>query len=298
MYEPSKRLSEFFSEASSMTERELDRLIPEQDREPEKLHSAIRHSVFAGGKRLRPSLVFAVGEALGCEPERLVTFAAAVEMTHTYSLIHDDLPSMDDDKLRRGRPTCHIVYGEATAILAGDVLQCLAFGAIADDARSSPETRLRLVSELAAAAGTPYGMVAGQQLDLEGEGAKLTESELRDLHGKKTGALIRAAARGAAAIAGCDEAMLGAVTIFSEKLGLLFQITDDLLDVTQTTSMLGKTAGKDEDVNKSTYVSLFGIDQARALAKQTADEALRSISVLERREILEEITRFVLMRQN
>jgi geranylgeranyl pyrophosphate synthase len=198
-------------------------------------------------------------------------------MIHTYSLIHDDLPAMDDDDLRRGRATCHKRFDEATAILAGDVLQTLAFKTVADDQTLPAETRIQLISLIASASGTPHGMVAGQQLDLDGEGQELDLDGISSIHHRKTGALICAAARCGALIANAPGPEIAAVGEYADKLGLLFQITDDLLDATQTTEKLGKTAGKDAAVKKATYVSLLGTDKTRAAVSRTRDEACAAI---------------------
>src|SRR5687767_6570679 len=199
---------------------------------PEKVHQAIRWSMFAGGKRFRPALLIATGEAFGAPIHTLIKTACAFEMIHTCSLIHDDLPAMDDDDLRRGRPTCHIRFDEATAILAGDALQTLAFRTIAEDERLDAQTRIAIISELARAAATPEGMVAGQALDMEAETRQVTGAHLEEIHRFKTGALIVAAARCGAIIGKASENELAAVTRYGSQLGLLFQITDDLLDVT------------------------------------------------------------------
>src|SRR2546430_9377888 len=223
---------EFFASCRPLIDAELDRLLPKETHEPERLHSAIRWSVFAGGKRFRPALTLAVGQTFGAPKEALLRTACAFEMIHAYSLIHDDLPSMDNDELRRGRPTCHVKFDEATAILAGDALQTLAFQTIAEDDHLSPQLRVQLISEIARAAGTPHGMGAGQAHDLAAESRAVTKEELERIHHRKTGALIRAAARCGTMIAGANETDLDAVTEYASNLGLLFQITDDLLDVT------------------------------------------------------------------
>lgn len=288
-------------EASALVNARLDSLLPAADEGPTRLHEAVRHSVFAGGKRFRPALMIAVGQAFGSPADKLLSTAAAIEMVHAYSLIHDDLPAMDDDSLRRGKPTCHVEFGEATAILAGDLLQTLAFGAVADDDSLDAETRVRLVSELAAAAGSPSGMVAGQQLDLDAEGSPemIEEEELERIHFSKTGAMIRVSARCGAIIAGADEADLEIVSEYAAHLGLLFQITDDLLDVTETTETLGKTAGKDAEARKATYPSVFGIHEARNMAMGhywRANEALERLSI-PTADLLE-LVEFIMMRDN
>jgi geranylgeranyl pyrophosphate synthase len=260
----------------------LDHLIPEETREPESVHSAIRWSLFAGGKRFRPLLLLATGEALGASADVLLDTACALEMIHTYSLIHDDLPSMDDDSLRRGRPTCHVRFGEATAILAGDALQTLAFQTIAEDEKLKSEVRVRLVSEVARASGTPHGMLAGQAQDLAAESRDVSEAELERIHRLKTGALITCAARSGAIIAGASETELGAVTRYSSALGLLFQITDDLLDVTASAKDLGKTPGKDARSRKATYPALYGLDATRERARLAYTEACNALAEIER----------------
>lgn len=290
-------LTNFSKNAARTVDATLDALLPKETEEPAWLHSAMRWSTFAGGKRFRPTLVFAVADLFGVPDERVQRTAAAVEMVHTFSLIHDDLPAMDDDDLRRGQPTCHIKFDEATAILAGDALLALAFKAIADDDGIETDIRLKLIAELAEATGTPRGMVAGQQLDILSEDKEIEAGELERIHIHKTGALIKFSARSAALAAGASEADLAAITEFATKLGLLFQITDDLLDVTQSTDVLGKTAGKDEERRKSTYVSLYGIKRAQVLAAETKDAAISSLSRFgDRAEMLCEIAAATLSR--
>jgi geranylgeranyl pyrophosphate synthase len=220
--------------------------------------------MFAGGKRFRPALVIATGVAFGAAREQLLRTACAFEMIHTYSLIHDDLPSMDDDDLRRGQPTCHVQFDEATAILAGDALQALAFQTIAEDAQLSAEIRVRVAAELSRNAGTPAGMVSGQARDLEAESKAVDAKTLEQIHLEKTGALICAAARCGAIIGGATDEELRAITDYATNLGLLFQITDDLLDVTATAGAMGKTPGKDARSRKATYPAIHGLDATRA----------------------------------
>lgn len=265
-----------------LVDARLDRLIPEEAREPGSVHSAVRWSLLAGGKRFRPLLLLATGQAFGASRDVLMDTACALEMIHTYSLIHDDLPSMDDDELRRGRPTCHVRFGEATAILAGDALQALAFQTIAEDEQLKPGVRVRLASELARASGTPHGMIAGQAQDLAAESRDVTEAELERIHRLKTGALITCAARSGAIIAGASEREYEAVTRYSAALGLLFQITDDLLDVTATAEDLGKTPGKDARSRKATYPALYGLDATRERARLAYAEACAALSEIER----------------
>jgi geranylgeranyl diphosphate synthase type II len=256
-----------------LVDAELDRRIPAETIEPARVHRAIRWSMFAGGKRLRPALLLATGQTFGAPISLLLSSACALEMIHTYSLIHDDLPSMDDDDLRRGRSTCHVRFGEATAILAGDALQSLAFQTIAEDGQISNETRVHLITELARASGTPLGMVAGQAHDLEAESREIGGDDLEKIHRMKTGALIVAAARCGAIVAGVSHQELEAVSDYAGHLGLLFQITDDLLDVTASAEDLGKTPGKDAQSKKATYPALYGIDAARQRAAQVYQEA-------------------------
>ncbi len=243
--------------------------------------------------------MLAVGQAFGCEPGKLLSTAAAIEMVHTYSLIHDDLPAMDDDDLRRGRQTCHKKFDEATAILAGDVLQTLAFQTVSEDAALSADIRIRLISEISRACGTPRGMVAGQALDLAAESREISGEELENIHRSKTGALIRAAARCGAIIAGAEENEIEAVSEYASSLGLLFQITDDLLDVTAPAETLGKTPGKDKKAGKITYVSVYGLEEAGKKAGQAFEDACRKLDLPDRdTALLREIAEFVLRRNN
>ncbi len=288
----------FFADCASRVDEKLENLVPRAEVEPANLHRAIRWSLFAGGKRFRPALVFAVGRTFSVSEENLLTTAAAIEMIHTYSLVHDDLPAMDNDDLRRGRATCHKKFDEATAILAGDVLQTLAFQAIAENEKLPAEIRVRLVSEIARAAGTPVGMVAGQQFDLEAEGKTISIGQLEKIHHSKTGAIISVAARAGAIIAEANKNELEIVTNYAAKLGLLFQITDDLLDITQTTEVLGKTAGKDVSAEKATYPALYGLEETRKLAGNVHDEACRELKKIDKNtNLLREIADFILNRK-
>ena len=289
-------IDNFFSEVRTLLDDKLEELVPSSETEPVRLYEAIRWSLFGEGKRFRPALIFAVGREFGADDEILSRSAAAVEMIHTYSLIHDDLPAMDDDDLRRGRATAHKKFDEATAILAGDALQAMAFEAIATDARLADSVRLTLLSELAVAAGQ---MVAGQQLDLEAEGKKLDVRQIERIHRGKTGALIRFAIRAGGLIVGVSEKELSVLTSFGERLGLLFQITDDILDLTATSEELGKTAGKDLSSKKATYPELLGLDESRRLAKSVENEALAGLAELDRDfPLLTEVCRYVYRRNN
>ncbi len=287
----------FIAESSRIVDESLDSLIPSAATEPARLHEAIRWSLFAGGKRFRPSLLFAVGRTFGADEKKLLHTAAAVEMIHTYSLIHDDLPSMDNDDLRRGRQTCHKKFGEATAILAGDVLETLAFQAVAEDEGLTADLRVKLIIELAKAAGTPYGMVAGQQLDIEAEGRIISIEAISRIHGLKTGSLIAASGKAGAMIGGGTNDEVIAISKYAARLGLLFQITDDLLDITQSTESLGKTAGKDITKKKATYPSIYGIGETRGIAESVYNDAISCLQPVERPSaLLTEIARFILKR--
>jgi geranylgeranyl diphosphate synthase type II len=295
---PAFDLEGFFSERRALIDGALDRLLPGESVEPVSVHQAIRWSVFAGGKRFRPILVLATGEVFGAAPKLLLATACALEMIHTYSLIHDDLPSMDNDELRRGRPTCHIQFDEATAILAGDALQTLAFQTTAEEPLLPAEKRVLLVSELGRAAGTPGGMVAGQARDLEAESRAVTSGELEQIHRLKTAALIIAAARCGAIIADAISPDLEAVGKYAAQLGLLFQITDDLLDITATAETLGKTPGKDARAQKATYPSLYGIEAAHQRAGLVHHEACAVLELIDRpTEPLRAIADFILNRR-
>jgi geranylgeranyl diphosphate synthase, type II len=289
---------EFLSSRRTLIDSELDRLIPKETDEPAQVHAAIRWSLFAGGKRFRPALLLAAGQTFGAPVAALLRSACALEMIHTYSLIHDDLPAMDNDDLRRGQPTCHIKFGEATAILAGDALQALAFETIAEDGQLRPNLRVCLVSEIARAAGTPKGMVAGQAHDLAAESKAVSGSELELIHHLKTGALIRGAARCGAIIAGANGNNLAAITEYATNLGLLFQITDDLLDVTASASEMGKTPGKDARSSKATYPSIHGVEATRVQIERVHALACEALKRIDRStELLTSITKFIAERQ-
>jgi len=268
-------LGEFWAKTVKLVDEKLDELIPSDHVEPKRLHSAIRWSVFAGGKRLRPALLIATGKMFGADEQKMLNTAAAVEMIHTYSLIHDDLPAMDNDSLRRGRATCHVKFDEATAILAGDCLQVLAFSAIAKDKNLRDEIKVAVIAELAEAATK---MARGQQLDLEAEKKRISFAELEEIHKNKTGVMICFSVRAGAMIAEVKSDVLEKLTRYASLLGLLFQITDDLLDVTQSTETLGKTAGKDLIAEKATYPSFYGIEKTRRLAEEAY---LNTIKILE-----------------
>jgi geranylgeranyl diphosphate synthase type II len=289
----------YLAAARTLVDAQLELLVPADTHEPRAVHAAMRWSLFAGGKRLRPALVLATGEAFGAPSVHLTRTACAFELMHTYSLVHDDLPSMDDDDLRRGRPTCHVKFGEANAILAGDAMQALAFQIIAEDPELDARVRVRLVAELARAAGTPAGMIAGQASDLAAESrVDVTAAELDAIHRHKTGALIVAAARAGALIAQANESEIESVSDYAAALGLLFQITDDLLDVTATAETLGKTPGKDARAQKATYPALHGLEATNERARAVYAQALDALAQLERQTpLLRSIARLILERR-
>lgn len=270
----------------------LESLIPEDNLLQKKIVEAMNYSLLAGGKRVRPVLMMAVCEAFGVSEDAILPFAASLEMIHTYSLIHDDLPAMDDDDLRRGRPTNHVVYGEATAILAGDALLNLAF----ETALSAPfdaEKKLKAAALMGKASGY-LGMIGGQVVDLEGEERKLTLSELKEMHSMKTGALIKAAAQMGCVLSGADEDEL---SDYAENLGLAFQLKDDILDETSTVEELGKNIGSDKKNDKSTFINLCGMEKAEAMLKETTDKAIKALDGIEKNEFLKEFAMYLLKRR-
>jgi geranylgeranyl pyrophosphate synthase len=267
--------------AQQRVEQALANILGTADADAARLHAAMSYSVLNGGKRLRPLLVYVTGEALGASATDLDAPATAVELIHAYSLIHDDLPAMDDDDLRRGMPTCHKAFDEGTAILAGDALQALAFGALTTLGNGLPDaTRVRMLSVLAGAIGT-RGMAGGQAMDLEAAGRPIDAVRIEQMHRLKTGALIRASVElGALAAPGVDEARHTALRRYGEEIGLAFQIQDDILDVTGDTAVLGKRAGADAAHGKPNYPSIFGLEQARQLAREHRDRAIAALAGL------------------
>ncbi len=264
-------------------EQALAAALPEETAWPATIHRAARYSLAAGGKRIRPVLVLAAGEAVGGAREELLPFACAVEMIHTYSLIHDDLPAMDNDDLRRGKPTSHKVFGEAIAILAGDALLTRAFELLAEVPEGWDAARLvrrqRATAVLARACGTT-GLIGGQVADLESEGRAIGAADLERLHRAKTGALLSACVGGGAILGGAGEADLERLTRYASAIGLAFQVVDDVLDATETAEKLGKTPGKDQAAQKSTYVSVHGLERARAMAVELREQALAAVAPL------------------
>jgi farnesyl diphosphate synthase len=280
-------------------ENSLQALLPPANVAPERLHDAMRYCVLGGGKRVRPLLAFAAGELSNASEERVTISAAAVELIHAYSLVHDDLPCMDNDVLRRGKPTCHVEYDEATALLVGDSLQSLAFQLMAEHCvADSPQTQLKMINQLAHASGS-RGMAGGQAIDLSSVGKMLTLPELEFMHIHKTGALIRASVMlGAYCGEYLDEERLENLDHFAKCVGLAFQVVDDVLDSEATTATLGKTAGKDADNNKPTYVSILGVSRARELAEELRGEAYHSLEgfgALAKR--LRQVTDFIIQRE-
>jgi len=276
----------------------LDRLIPSEKQLPVSIHKAMRHSVFAGGKRLRPVLCMEAGRMVAVLlPDGIEELGAALEMLHTYSLIHDDLPALDNDDLRRGRPTCHKVFGEAIAILAGDALQTQAYEVMAG-LKCPAEARVRIVEEIARGTGTVDGMIGGQVVDLEAEHTKPDAATLEYIHGAKTAALITASLVSGGLYAGANEAAIAHLRAFGRSIGLAFQIVDDILDVTQTSEQLGKTAGKDTAAEKATYPSLFGVEKSERKADELVSKALAELDGFgERAETLKELARFLVERK-
>jgi len=292
-------VQDYFRRKVALVEEWLDRLLPSSDAAPSEIHQAMRYSVFAGGKRLRPILAIATGEIFGVDELELLPPACALEMIHTYSLIHDDLPSMDNDTLRRGRATCHVVFGEAMAILAGDALLTQAFRTLADHGSADDAIRVRVISEVAQSAGTVGALIGGQVLDIQSEGKPVDDAQLEQIHCAKTGALIRCAVRMGAIIGRATERELAQLTEYGQKAGLAFQVADDLLDATASSAELGKTAGKDVAEQKATYTALYGIEGARARAAELCHDAIEAAKGSGRETtVLEEIARFIVERRS
>lgn len=287
----------YLLESKTLVDQYLDKLLPKETEEPVTIHKAMRYSVFAGGKRIRPILVLASGGSIGGEKSILLHLGAAVEMMHTYSLIHDDLPALDNDDLRRGMPTCHKVFGDAMAILAGDALMTRCYQVLAQLPGVSETTRINIIREVAWATGTVKGMIGGQVVDLESEGKQVTTEQLEYIHHSKTGALLTACVRCGALAAAAAEEDLEILTNFGSKIGLVFQIVDDILDVTSSSEELGKTAGKDAKVEKATYPALYGLETSRQKAQELMESALENIAPLgEAAELLRHLARYVVQR--
>jgi geranylgeranyl diphosphate synthase type II len=286
-------------EGAARTDRALEALIPSTETVPASIHGAMRHSTFAGGKRLRPVLVEQAAIAIaGSLPAGIEKLGAAIEMLHTYSLIHDDLPALDNDDLRRGKPTCHVVFGEAIAILAGDALQTQAFEVLAG-LDCPPAATVQIIRLIAQAVGTVDGMIGGQVLDIEGEHQKPTAELVDAIHRAKTGALIRVSVVAGGVYAGATAEEVARLDTFGRKAGLAFQIADDILDLTQDSAQLGKTAGKDLATEKATWPAVFGIAQSQRDAARLIEEAFAALEPLgNRADGLKAVARFLVERKN
>lgn len=292
-------LRQILEQGRQSADSALERLLPAVGQRPASIHRAMRHSVFAGGKRIRPILCLEAGRTVaGSIPSGIEELGAALEMLHTYSLIHDDLPALDNDDLRRGRPTCHKMFGEAIAILAGDALQTQAYEVLSRLACPA-EARVRIIEEIARGTGTIDGMIGGQVADLEAERTTPSREMLEYIHRSKTAALITASVVTGGIFAGGASQQIESLRNFGQAIGLAFQIVDDILDVTQSSSQLGKTAGKDVASEKATYPALFGLEESRKKAnelRKTADSSLAAFG--KRAETLQELAKFLIDRQN
>jgi geranylgeranyl diphosphate synthase type II len=290
-------LPEYLTRQQARVDAALERWVPPESTLPESIHKAMRYSLFAGGKRIRPILCMASAEAVSDLAAGIESCACTLELIHTYSLIHDDLPALDNDDLRRGVPTCHKVFGDAMAILAGDALLTLAFQVLAQ--MDCPDHRkVALIAELSTAAGTVGGMIGGQVCDIEGEGQNPDAALLEAIHRAKTGALLRASLRMGAIYAGADDEQLHALSCYGEHVGLAFQIVDDVLDVEQSSEALGKTAGKDAQQHKITFPAVYGLERSRQMAEEerlAAHLVLRNFD--ERAERLRELADFIVHRR-
>jgi geranylgeranyl diphosphate synthase, type II len=291
------KLSAFFEEDRLAVDAALDRLLPAESTPPSSIHAAMRYSVFAGGKRMRPILCLEAARIFAADVTPAIYPACAIEFIHTYSLIHDDLPALDNDDLRRGKPTCHKKFGEAIAILAGDALLTLAFESIG--ATPAPaERRVAILEEVSRAAGTVNGMVAGQVADIEAEGKRVEPQMLEYIHRSKTAALIRAAITAGGLCAGAAPENVARLRRFGETIGWAFQVTDDILDVEESSVALGKTAGKDVAQQKATYPSVYGLERSHEIAKELAMKAIAELApYAERASRLREIAEYLVLRR-
>ncbi|MFA5073328.1 MAG: polyprenyl synthetase family protein [Nitrospirota bacterium] len=291
----------YLAKKKDIIDKSLDTLVPRATTFPPSIHEAMRYSLFAGGKRVRPILAVAAAETLGVKTAGLLPLANAIELIHTYSLIHDDLPAMDNDDFRRGRPTCHKVYGEAIAILAGDGLLTLAFEILSDATRLksiSPARLLPIIKELSTASGV-FGMVGGQVVDMESEGTDVDFPTLEYIHTHKTGALIRASVRIGALYAGAGKRQLSALTRYGEMAGLAFQIADDILDITGTQEEIGKDVGSDLKKDKKTYPSFYGLEESRRRAVEVVDNAVNALRDFDRKaDPLRALAKYIIQRVN
>lgn len=294
-------LKQYLAERCKIVDEALERYLPPEDELPTSIHKAMRYSIFAGGKRVRPILMIAASDAVGGSVDNVLPAACAMEMIHTYSLIHDDLPAMDDDDFRRGRPTNHKVFGEAVAILAGDALLTEAFILLSTNRHSnaSPQAVLAVINEIARAAGS-RGMVGGQVVDMESEGKKDIDLPLvQYIHTHKTGALIKASVKAGGILGGADERSLSALNRYGEAIGLAFQIADDILDIVGTTEEIGKDAGSDQARGKATYPSVIGLSDSKRRAAELLDLALEELAIFdEKADPLREIAKYVIARKS
>jgi len=289
-------LTDFLSTRTDAVNRALDRFLPSESTKPATIHKAMRYSLFAGGKRMRPAVLLAAAEACGGSDADAMPLACAVECIHTYSLIHDDLPAMDNDDFRRGKPTNHKVFGEGVAVLAGDALLTQAFEIAARSKKFPRYPHDQIILEIAKASGS-LQLIAGQVADLEGEGKKLSVDELKFIHERKTSALLCCSVRLGGMSANCTPAQLKALTDFGYNVGLAFQVIDDILDVTQTSEQLGKTAGKDVAVQKATYPSIVGLEKSRQIAGQLTDKAFAALKIFKGKAVaLEALAEYLLKR--
>jgi geranylgeranyl diphosphate synthase type II len=293
---PSFDLNRYVEKCTSEVNDALDFFLPKETVKPATIHKAMRYSLFAGGKRMRPALCFAAADACGGNHKDAMSLACAVECIHTYSLIHDDLPGMDNDDFRRGKPTNHKVFGEGIAVLAGDALLTQAFE-IAAKCKSWPRySHQKIVLEIAHASGS-LQLIAGQVADLEGEGKKISEAELKYIHERKTSALLCCSVRLGGMSANCTPAQLKALTDFGYNVGLAFQVIDDILDITQSSEQLGKTAGKDTKAQKATYPSIIGLEKSRKIAEQLTNKAFNSLKIFKgKAQALEALAEYLLKR--
>jgi geranylgeranyl diphosphate synthase type II len=291
-------LPAYLAEQVHIVDQTLDKWVPAESTDPASIHKAMRYSLFAGGKRIRPILAIAAARAVSDSPDGIENAAATLELIHTYSLIHDDLPALDNDDLRRGRPTCHIVFGDAMAILAGDSLLTLAFEVLGRLPLIDAERKIRLVEELARASGTVGGMIGGQVNDIEGEKKIPTAFLLESIHRAKTGALLRASLRMGAIYAGATSEEFAALSEFGERVGLAFQIIDDVLDVEESSEKLGKTAGKDAAQHKVTFPAVYGLERSRTMAEEERLAAHAALRIFDdRADRLRQIADFIVQRK-
>lgn len=296
---PPLQFAQWSSAMQSRIEQVLANAMPTESETPATLHQAMRYAVLGGGKRVRALLAYAAGEFCGASQENIDVSAAAVELIHAFSLVHDDMPCMDDDDLRRGKPSTHKQFGDATALLAGDALQSLAFELITSDRLTIPATQKVSILHCLAFATGSRGMAGGQSIDLESTGTKLTQAQLAQMHALKTGALMHAAAMmGAYSASGADTKKYEAVDTYAKAIGLAFQVVDDILDAEADTATLGKTAGKDAEQDKSTYVTLLGLDTAKSLAQSLHQQALAPLEAYSQEaDMLRSLASFITQRQ-